>query len=179
VKIDDAEISSSSVSVPLKVNPGKHEVVARLGTEEKRAKVDLAEGELKSLELLLANAGPATPPPPPPPPVEPETRTSPLVWIGLATAGLGTIVGATTGILAFGVQGDVASRCEGGVRCPPATHADIDRGATFGTISTVSFILAGAGAVVLVYGLLSPSRVPSGATSAQLGGLVGSTSWTF
>jgi hypothetical protein len=168
VKIDDAEISSSSVGVPLKVNPGKHELVASRGTEEKRAAVDLAPGEATTVELLFAGATGAPPAPEPRPvPPQPRSTTSPLVWIGLAAAGIGTAVGTTTGLLAFGASSDIEGRCDAGVRCPPSTHADIDSGRTLGTVSTISFVVAGAGAAVLVWGLLHPSEAAATVTSGQ------------
>lgn len=180
VKIDGAEISSSSIDVPLKVNPGRHEVVASLDGDEKRQSVELVEGEIKTVELpLVARAH------------EPEkttrrkdsgraktkdkekdkdkpsakdggsgTTTSPLVWIGGGTAAAGVVVGSVTGLMAFGVYGDVTTRCAGGVQCPPETHADIDRGTSLGTISTIAFVVAGIGAGVLVYGLLNPKVEP-------------------
>jgi hypothetical protein len=173
VKIDDAEISSSSVGVPLKVNPGKHEIVASLGGEEKRATVDLAEGEGSSVDLVFAGVPPPPPAPQAPQPIATQSTTNPLVWVGLATAGVGTAVGVTTGLMAFSVTNDVESRCAAG-RCPPPTHSDIDRGRTLGTISTISFIVAGVGAAVLVYGLLTPSRTPAPATSGHARSTLGS-----
>lgn len=157
VKLDDADISSSSINVPLKVNPGKHEIVATLADDEKRETISVAEGETKTVEFTLAGA----PPPPPgaekPPGSEaPETSTSSLVWIGGGVAAAGLAVGAVTGLMAFGVHGDVSSRCQGGTRCPEDTHADIERGETLGNVSTVGFVVAGVGAAVLVYGLLNP-----------------------
>lgn len=159
VKLDDADISSSSINVPLKVNPGKHEIVATLADDEKRETIMVVEGETKTVEFTLAGA---PPPPPgaekPPGSEEPraETSTSSLVWIGGGVAAVGLAVGAVTGLMAFGIHGDVASRCQGGTRCPEDTHADIDRGETLGTVSTVGFVVAGVGAAVLVYGLLNP-----------------------
>ena len=87
---------------------------------------------------------------------KPESTTSPLVWVGGGTAAAGAVVGTVTGLMAFSVYGDVSARCEGGVQCPPATHGDIDRGESLGTISTIAFVVAGIGAGVLVYGLLNP-----------------------
>jgi hypothetical protein len=157
VKLDDAPISASSIGVPLKLNPGKHEIAATQGVEEKRTSVELAEGAAQEVELVFADA---TPPPTttaPLSPVSSEAKTSSLVWIGLAVAGAATAVGATTGIVALDIHGDVAGRCEDGVRCPPSTFSDIDRGETFGTVSTIAFVVASLGVGVLVYGLLTPN----------------------
>lgn len=173
VKLDDADISSSSINVPLKVNPGKHEIVASLAGDEKRQTVDIAEGETKTVELTLAGAAPSPPKTSPDRPenARQETSTSSLVWIGGGIAGVGAAVGAVTGLMAFSVHADVAGRCDRGVRCPQATHADIERGETLGTVSTVAFVVAGVGAAVLVYGLLNPNvespKGDPGSTSAK------------
>ena len=59
---------------------------------------------------------------------------------------------------------DVTARCESGVRCPPGTYGDIDRGETLGTISTIAFAVVGLGAVITVFGLLNPTRTWSTTT---------------
>lgn len=158
VTMDDAELSPTSLGVPLKVNPGKHEIVASTSSDEKRSSVDLHEGEQKTVELHVNDEAPA-----PPPvardtraPEKPERRTSSLVYVGAVVAGVGALAGSITGVMAFSVKSDVSSRCPDN-QCPPSTYADIDRGETYGTISTVSFAVAGVGAVLLVYGLLNPT----------------------
>lgn len=163
VKIDEGEISGSSIGVPLKVNPGKHQIVGTLGADEKRTTVDLAEGESKSIELELAGA------PVPPPSGDKdkdkdkkgETKLNTLVYVGGGIAGLGLVVGTITGIMAFSIKSDVTSRCDADGKCheeKPNLWSDIDRGVLMGNISTGAFIVAGIGAGVLVYGLLNPQR---------------------
>ena len=180
--IDGNELAASSTGVPFKVNPGKHEVVATRGAEEKRAAVELAEGATESIALAFPpvneppRAATQVAPAPAPPaarPEQPETTTSALVWIGLGVAVTGAAIGTTTGLLAFRAKDDVASQCDAGVRCPPSTYDDIDRGETFGTISTIAFVAAGAGAAIMVYGLLNPTRVtpPQSTTGPALRGL--------
>ena len=170
VKIDGAEISSSSIGVPLKVNPGKHEIVASLDGDEKRQSIEVVEGQIETVELTLTPRSSETEKPskkkargrskekdsPSNARSKHESTTSPLVWIGGGTAAAGALVGTVTGLMAFSVYGDVSARCAGGVQCPPATHADIDRGESLGTISTIAFVVAGIGGAVLVYGLLNP-----------------------
>ncbi|MBX3231947.1 MAG: hypothetical protein KIT84_12275 [Labilithrix sp.] len=162
VKLDDSEMSDASVGVPLKVNPGKHQIVASTSSDEKRASVDLAEGETKAIELDVAGAAEA-PPPPPPKPKATTTTTSTLVWIGGGVAAAGVVAGSITGIMAFSAKSDVSTRCENN-RCPPSEDAKIDQGMLYGNISTVSFIVAGVGAGILVYGLLNPAKVEQAAS---------------
>lgn len=179
VKLDASEISESMHGVSLKVNPGKHVVVASLGESEKQTSVELAPGEAKTVELAIE---PATPPPatvksepsiPPRPLSSPPTimtRTNALVWVGLGVAAVGSIVGGTTGILSFAAADDVSARCAGS-RCPPSTHDDIDRGERLGTISNIAFAVAGVGVIVLVYGLLTPSKIKTEPRSIARSGL--------
>ena len=156
------------------MNPGRHEIVASLAGDEKRESVEVAAGETKTVALPLEGAPPpgeadrAAIPDKPERSEGAETSTSPLVWVGAGVAGVGLAVGAITGLTAIGIHGDVASRCEGGVRCPESTHADIDRGEMLGTVSTIAFVVAGLGAGVLVYGLLNPRVERGDATSAAL-----------
>ena len=182
--MDGVELPATSRGVPFRVNPGKHELVASDKGAQKRVTVALREGGSESVALVLGASGspaPATPQPIPPesgsPP--PATRTSPLVWVGLGVLGVGAAVGTTTGILAFQAKDDVASRCEGGTRCPPSAYDDIPHGQTLGTISTVAFVVAGAGAAVFVYGLLNPARVTPQAATFRLRPAPGGVAGTF
>ena len=70
-------------------------------------------------------------------------------------AGAGAIVGSITGALAMSKYGAVAPQCRDN-QCPPETHGDIDAGRTMGTVSTISFIVAGVGAAAGVVGLFFP-----------------------
>ena len=173
VKIDEDEISGSSIGVPLKVNPGKHQIVGSLGSDEKRTTVDLGEGESKSIELELA--GGAASPSGDKDHVKDkgqkgETKPNTLVWVGGGIAAVGVAVGAVTGVMAFSIKSDVDSRCDAQHRCPqesPHLWDDIDRGVLMGNIATGAFIVAAIGGGILVYGLLNPQRAePASAGSA-------------
>ena len=166
VKIDEGEISTSSIGVPLKVNPGKHQIVGSLGGDEKRTTVELAEGESKSIELELAGSAAA-------PPAngdnkdnkdkdkKGETKLNTLVFVGGGVAAAGLAVGTITGLMAIGIKNDVTSRCDPDLKCHEETKGlwdDIDKGVLMGNISTGAFVVAGIGAGILVYGLLNPQR---------------------
>ncbi len=163
VKIDDGEISGSSIGVPLKVNPGKHQIVASLGGDEKRTSVELTEGETKSIELELAGS-PVAPPLPGDKDKDKdkdknksETKMNTLVFVGGGIAVIGIGVGAVTGIMAFSIKSDVESRCTE-KKCKEELWDDLDRGVLMGNISTGAFVVAGIGVGVLVYGLLNPTK---------------------
>jgi hypothetical protein len=173
VKMDDVELSASSFGVPLKVNPGKHEIVATLNNEEKKQSIEVEEGGRPApIELTFAGAAAAGQPKETTQPKEtaqtpkkkteegssPPTKTNSLVWVGIGTAAVGVGVGAVSGIMAFSAKSEVSSRCEGGTRCPPSTYADIDRGESLGTVSTIAFVVGGIGVGVMIYGLLNPTK---------------------
>jgi hypothetical protein len=63
VTIDDQPIPSNLVTIPRRLNPGKHVVVAKAGGEEARETVTLAQSEQKRLALRVTKK----PPPPPAP----------------------------------------------------------------------------------------------------------------
>lgn len=169
VRIDDAEINSSNIGAPLKLNPGKHDVVAVTSTDEKRQSVDLAEGESKTVSLAPAvetEKMPDGPDDKPPPVGDPKTektekKTSTLVWVGGAIGVVGIGVGAITGLMSLSVRNDlITNQCTNGKDCPRSSFADLDKGQLYGNISTAGFIVGGAGVALMVYGLLTPSRVP-------------------
>jgi hypothetical protein len=87
----------------------------------------------------------------------PESRTNPLTYVGGGVLGAGVVVGAVTGAITLVMHADVKDRCGSG--CTADTASAVDQGKTFGTVSTVAFAAAGAGAVLLVYGLLFPKTV--------------------
>ena len=165
VSVDGGEVPSLLLGEPVAMNPGKHSIIARnADTIERRAQIDLAERDAKDVELTLPVPSPAivVAPVPSPPHASHETedrgRTSlanVLVFggFGLAVVGLG--VGGVTGALTLSKAGDVKTQCANGI-CDPAAKSDLDSASSLATISTVSFAVAGAGALCGVVGLLLP-----------------------
>jgi hypothetical protein len=84
VSLDGHALSPASVGAPLKLNPGRHEVVAKKGALEKRDSVDIDEGESVELEMKLE--APAARPTGTTPAPAPETSVNPAVWVGLGVA---------------------------------------------------------------------------------------------
>lgn len=169
VRLDDVELSPSSLRGPLKVDPGRHAIVATASGREKRRQVELAEGEARSVELPMPQVPDdgrdrATKPEAAKPRY--EERTNPLVWLGLGVGAAGIATGLVTGYFAVKIHSDVEGRCVDGIVCPPATHDDIAQGKTFATVSTVSFVVVAAAVAVFAYGIFSPKRVPIAATAA-------------
>ena len=97
--------------------------------------------------------------PAPEAPIDAGPHTSPLVYAGFGGAAVFGLVGAITGGLAFSKASSAKDACDG-TRCPPSTHDDISSSKTFGTVSTITFALAGVGLGVGIYGLFSSPSTP-------------------
>lgn len=159
VRVDGVELPPAAWTAPRIVNPGRH--IAEIERDGKKTEkiVTLKEGEALDVTVSApaatqASAPPADGPPEPPPPApEPKGGTSPLVYAGFGTAIVGVGVGAVTGILTLSKASSLDEACRDG-RCPPSAQSDIDSGSTTGTISTVAFIVAGAGVAVGVVGIV-------------------------
>lgn len=163
VSLDGRDLPSETLVAARKVNPGKHTVVARAaGASDVVVEAQIAEGETRELTLTFgtkAQPGSASPTP-----VGPATKpagASSWVYIGFGAAGLGLLAGGITGGLAMSKASSLRDSCDG-TRCPPASHADVDAYERMGTLSTISFAIAGVGAAVGLYGLLSgPGKEPA------------------
>ena len=152
--IDGDDISMAAIDVPLSLNPGDHVVVVRSGKNERRVEVNLSEGEKSSVTLDVSGLIEKEEPKKDEPKEEPSGGPSALVYVGYGVAGAGLLVGGVTGFMTLSKGSDLDDQCVDN-RCPPSAHDDVDAGQTLGTISTVSFIVAGAGAALGTWALLS------------------------
>ena len=154
----------SGRSIPL--DPGPHLLrVQRGGELLHEEKVVLAEGQRLRMEPKWRKAEPpapssrvstpaAAPAPPPPQPLPgDDAAISPFVWVGIATTGVGLVVGAITGGWALSNASDIDKQCPD-MRCDPDQQQAIDDGTTVAHISTISFAVAGVGAALAVVGLV-------------------------
>lgn len=157
VTVDGTAILAATLGVPRKHNPGTHTIVVVAGSTEKRETVDLVEHDEKTLTISMS--APATSSDDPPAEAPAPSRISPLVYVGFGSAALFGALGGVTGLVAFSRANSAKEGCDGTL-CPPSTHDDIESSRTFGTVSTISFALAGAGAVVGVIGLFSRAPAP-------------------
>lgn len=65
VTIDGAPVATAALLVPVKVNPGTHVVVARLGDAQKQETITVKEGEKKELTIVVPKpSAPVEPVPP-------------------------------------------------------------------------------------------------------------------
>ena len=167
VTIDGAPIPAEALSVAHKLDPGSHVVAARVGTgKTQTSTVVLKEGESREVQLVL-------PPEPVAQPTPSKLRAEPasnytLSYLGFGVAGAGLIVGSVTGFLVVGKARELRNRCPE-KECPLATGPEVDSAKTLGTVSTISFAVASAGAVVGVIGLFLGRS--SGTASSSSGAL--------
>jgi hypothetical protein len=179
VTIDDAPIPTEGLGQPRKLDPGHHVVVAKAGGVDAKQEIDLAEKDQKQLAVELPAGGAAvattggaaatteTPPEPEHAATTKSGGSKVLMFGGFGLAGAGVVVGAITGFLSMSKTSSIKSSggCAGTV-CGPQEYQDISSAKSMATLSTVSFIVAGAGAALGVVGLLTgnsssaPSAMP-------------------
>ena len=158
VLLDGVAVPASELAAARRVNPGKHTVVFRLGPEVRRD-LELKEGEARDVALPAEDTKPEVAAP-----VtfrEEPRRMSPLTYLGFGVAAGGVLVGSITGLTAFSKTTALSNACSPNGDCPPSRDSDIRGAKTMGTISTISFAVAGTGAVVGVLGLLGVGAKPS------------------
>jgi hypothetical protein len=179
VTIDGNPVPKAALALPHRLNPGAHEIVAMSGAVKRKATIELKESETKETALDLTPTAEEAAAPPPPPEVEPKPEkpeqpiatggTSTLTWVGFGVAGAGVIAGSITGFIAMSKTSSAKDQCDGS-RCPPSTHDDLSSARSMATISTISFIVAGVGIGVGVYGLVSSGgSKPATATGSNVG----------
>jgi hypothetical protein len=74
-------------------------------------------------------------------------------WIGVIVAGIGVGTGAVTGAMVLSDTSSLSGACAGKV-CPPGEYEAMDSASAKATVSTVSFIIGGAGLALAAVGLL-------------------------
>jgi hypothetical protein len=133
---------------PIRLDPGSHELRVRHGSEPDHVQqLVLAEGQRnREVAVSFAEAKATT--------AEDGGDLSPLLFVGAGVTGLGVIVGAITGGLALSKGADFEDACPDKTRCDASQSEAYDEGLVLSHVSTVSFAVAGAGAVLGVVGLI-------------------------
>jgi hypothetical protein len=175
VIFDNEVVPPAASQAPRKVNPGRHTVIVRSGSLEKRQDVDVNEREAKTLTFDLKAVAARPPEQEEAAATSRSTGASPLPKIlifggfGLGAVGIG--VGAVTGLLSFSKVSDVEKDCPNNV-CPASLQGDLDSAKSLGTVSTIAFIAGGIGVGAGVIGLVLQSKQsgsePAPGTSAKL-----------
>ncbi|MDB4938153.1 MAG: hypothetical protein JWP87_5125 [Labilithrix sp.] len=168
VTVDGAPVPLAALGEARAVNPGKHDVSARVGSgAETRSQIDLAPGETKDIAL------PVVAPPPEPTPVTgpayppgggerppPKERSNGLATAGFVVGGVGLAIGAITGIVALSDKSDLEEKCTNKI-CGVSDHDSLDSAKRWGNVSTTFFIVGGVGLVVGLVATLSAPRSSS------------------
>ena len=169
--LDGRKIALALIETPLAVNPGHHELVARLpsGTELKQA-FEASEGQVANVDLELPVEAPVQTPlqttptqtqtptqtPPVVPPVEthgsPSNAPKVLFGVGMVLVGGGAAAGGIFGAMTFGAASTVKANCTDN-RCSPSVAGQLSDARTFAILSDIGFIAAGVGAIFAITGL--------------------------
>jgi hypothetical protein len=166
VIVDGATVPLAALGEGRALDPGKHEVSARIGNgPETRSQVDLAPGESKDITLpVTAPAQEATPAPLPPPGYDqqqappPKTHSNGLATAGFIVGGIGVGIGAIAGIVALSDKSSLDDKCTN-KQCGVPDHDALDTAKKWGNVSTAFFIIGGVGlATGLIATLAAPSR---------------------
>ncbi|WP_437928993.1 hypothetical protein WMF37_06880 [Sorangium sp. So ce291] len=161
VTVDGESIPAAALAVPRKVNPGSHVVVGKVaGHPERRVEVTVEKGNHVEVPLALGPAPQSPRPPAPSPAAGPRPGPGPLALVGFGVAGAGLAVGGITGAITLSRASSLKEDCANN-HCPPERFDDLDGARLLGTVSTVSFLLAGVGAAAGVAGLFLSKPEPA------------------
>lgn len=171
VDVDGVVIPQAALAFPRKVNPGHHVVSAVAGDSHTQAEVDVKEREAKGVLLDLPAVVVAPPPPvanntPPEQqrsiePDHPKKKFPVISMIGFGVGVVGAGVGTVTGLMSLSKTSSLKDQCPNN-QCPATVYdgssfqSDKNTASTLGTVSTIAFIVGGAGVVVGVVGLFLP-----------------------
>jgi hypothetical protein len=172
VDVDGVVIPQAALAFPRKVNPGHHVVSAVAGDSHTQAEVDVKEREAKGVLLELPDVAPPAPPPvaqnntPPEQqksiePDHPKKKFPVISIIGFGVGVVGVGVGSVTGLMSLSKTSSLKDQCPNN-QCPANVYdsssfqSDKSSASTLGTVSTIAFIVGGAGVVVGVVGLFLP-----------------------
>lgn len=169
--VDDIPVSAALVGLPLRVNPGRHMIIANLPTARGETEIAIAEGEKKEAAItLVQKIGSDSPPPEDSTDAAPKSSRGSYVPAILAfgLAGAGAVVGGITGAMTFAKQSDLAKACPNHT-CGPGQYGDVDSANALAMVSTISFIAAGSTAVlgVVLFFVAKPSSKPTSAAKVQ------------
>lgn len=169
VLVDGARVPNAALGELRAVNPGRHEVVAKIDNgPETRSTIDVAAGESKVISLPVQAPPQAEVPVPvgPGPGYErpPRARSNPLATAGFVVGGIGVGIGAITGIVALSAKSELDSNCTAKI-CGPDDHDALESAKRWGTVSTAMFVIGGVG---LAVGLIATVTTPKASTARAL-----------
>jgi hypothetical protein len=175
ILLDGAELGSTQIGEPKPMDPGPHEIIARVGDREGyNQTITIAEKEAKTVEVVIEPPkkeepkkevvqAPPPPPPPPPPPKGPSVPGIVLLSLGVASAG------ASAGLF-FGPRqstiNELEEKCGGDTTCPPSAKPIADKGRLYTGIAEGAL---GVGIVGIVTGVILLATHGSGKPTPSTG----------
>lgn len=152
--LDGTELGSTQVGSEMTVDPGPHELVARIGEKEASKKTfTIAEKEAQEVEIGvdLKVEGPAetakpvetSAPPPPPPPDEGRSIVPGIVVLAVGVAAAGAGFGLFFGPRQSTID-ELEAVCGADKRCPPSAQETSDKGKLFTGLAEGAWGLGGA-----------------------------------
>ena len=161
VTVDDKPLPDDG-----RVDPGHHKVVAKFGDREQSDDVDLGERESKTVELEFKTKAK---------PAKGDTDSDGSASTTIMYAGFGSavglaVVGTITGIVALNAAASARSKCAGQTCQRTLVQGDVDTSNTMGTVSTISFVGAGIGTVVGLYGFFTRPETPKSKKQKEMSG---------
>jgi hypothetical protein len=165
VVIDSTPVPNASLGVKRPVNPGNHTIKASAdGFLPGEKAISLAEGQTLAVTIELELAPPDAPVAKAParsfettPTSSGSTRKT-LAFVALGVGGAGLAVGGVAGVIAMGKHAKLVDACPDGTCDPTTEGSNLSSYHTFGTISTVGFIVGGVGAATGVILLLTQPK---------------------
>ena len=160
IEVDGRAIAAALVKLPRKLDPGTHVVAASApGYPRVEQSVELAPNEHPTVTLTLEPSAAPEPSAPlpeaaPEPIPDDDAFPSTLTYIGYGAAAVFLVAGGVTGGLSLAKASDAKAQCPTVTTCPETARPDRDASVVLAHVSTVSFALAGAGALLGTYGLL-------------------------
>jgi hypothetical protein len=173
LSIDGVMVPDAALSEPLKVDPGKHDVLLTVGegaaARQARASADTPEGQTVDVGLDVPPA-PAIAPPPPasePPPQGGHSRfLYGKIAFGVATVSL--VFGLSAGIVASGKASGLSNECHNN-QCVDGTQgaSDLSDARTWATVTNVSLAISGIAFVAGIVDALVEQSQPAPTTGTR------------
>jgi hypothetical protein len=176
LEVDGVPVPPSAALLPLRLDPGKHQVVVSAqGYERAEFEQDVPEGQLTEMAVDLrptppprtepaalpvpvpakpAPAAPVAPRPPAKP--EPTAEIPMLAYVGFGVGALGVGVGAASGIWSWVKTSSLRDEyCNGGKACRSGYESERSSANTLANVSNAAFGVAVVGVGLGVYALIA------------------------
>ncbi|CAN5830651.1 hypothetical protein BH11MYX4_BH11MYX4_40250 [soil metagenome] len=185
VTVDDETISSALVGADIPTDPGAHKIVASAkGLVSDTKQLTLKDGETNGITLTLIVDPNYKPDPTPvavtpvagpagPKEATPERKTNILPFVAFGVGAVGIGVGAVTGLIVGSKSSDLDKSCRPDGGCPSSQDSTLSSAKTMATVSTIGFIVGGAGIAAGVILLVTQGTTTTASRQRGVRPLVG------